>query len=71
MLGHQPLAVLARILAAAIGVMQQFARTSPLPHRHHECICDKLGGHGRAHRPADDAAREEIVDFPGISGELF
>lgn len=58
--GHQPLALIARILAAAIGVMQQFTRLATPPQGHRQSVRDEIGCHGRPHRPADDPAREEI-----------
>ncbi len=44
MIGHQALERLARILAAAIGVMQQsIGLTAPRRDRRHQRIGDKLG----------------------------
>ena len=41
--GHHPLERLARVLAAAIGVMQQFSRLAPAPDRHRQRGGDELG----------------------------
>ena len=60
--GHQPLELFAGVLAAAIGVMQQRIRLAPPPDRHHQSVGDELRRHPGAHRPADDAAREQIDD---------
>ena len=62
MIGDEALELLAAVLAAAIGVMQQRIGFAPSPDRHHECIGDELCGHARAHRPADHAAREQVDD---------
>jgi hypothetical protein len=40
--------------------MQQRLGTTAPPDRHHQGIGDKLGRHGRAHRPADHPAREQV-----------
>ena len=50
----------ARVLAAAIGVMQHAALRSSIAKRHRQRTVDELGAHVRLHRPADDAARPEI-----------
>jgi hypothetical protein len=41
-------------------MMQQRIRFATTPDRHHQCVGDKLRGHCSAHRPADDAAREQV-----------
>ncbi len=60
MVSEQPLELLAGVLAAAIGVMQQRIRFASTPDRHHQGIGDELGCHLCAHRPTDDASREQI-----------
>lgn len=60
MLGHQTLTLLARILAAVIGVMHEFALPAPAPHSHHERVVDQFRHHRRAHRPAHQPARVEF-----------
>ena len=62
MIGHQPLELLAGVLAAAIGVMQQRIGLAAPPDRHHQGIGDELRRHRGAHRPADHAPREQIDD---------
>ena len=56
MIGQQLLELLAGVLAAAIGMMQQRIGLAAAPDRHHQGIGDELGRHLRAHRPADDAS---------------
>ena len=58
--GHQPLELLAGILAALIGVMQQGIGLAAPPDRHDQCIGDELGSHLRLHRPSDDTPREQV-----------
>ncbi len=58
--GHQSLELLAGVLAALIGVVQQLVGLAASPDRHQQCIRDQLRGHAGAHRPADHAAREQI-----------
>ena len=60
MVGQEPLEWLTRILAPAIGVMQDRVRRASPPDRHHERIGDELGRHRRTHGPAYDPSREEI-----------
>ncbi len=60
--GHQPLELLARILAALVRVVQQGIGLPTPPDRHHECVGDELSGHGVTHRPADHPAREQVDD---------
>lgn len=62
MIGHQPLELLAGVLAAAISVMEQRTGLSPPPDRHHQGIGDKLGGHRGAHRSADHPPGEQVHD---------
>jgi hypothetical protein len=62
MIGHQPLELLAGVLAATIRVVQQRAGFSTAPDRHHQGVGDELSCHGRAHRPADHAPGEQIDD---------
>ena len=59
MIDHQALELVAGVLALAIGAMQQVVRLSSAPDRPHQGIGDELRRHARAHRPADDAAREQ------------
>ena len=40
--------------------MQHGLRLAAPPDAHHEGIGDRLRGHRRMHRPADDPSREEI-----------
>ena len=40
--------------------MQELTRASAPPQRHHQRIADQVRRHLSPHRPADDAAREEI-----------
>ncbi len=60
--GHQPLELLARVLAALVRVMQQGVGFSASPDRHHQRIGHELSGHRVAHRPSDHAAREQVDD---------
>jgi hypothetical protein len=46
---HQPLELLAGVLAAAIGIMHQRIRVAASPDRHHESISDKLRCHHCIH----------------------
>ena len=62
MIGHQPLELLAGVLAAAVGVMQQRIGLAPPPDRHHQSVGDELRRHRGAHRPADDAPGEQVDD---------
>jgi len=48
-IGHQPLELLAAVLAAAIGVVQQRIGFAPPPDRHHQSIRDELRRHRCAH----------------------
>ena len=50
----------ARVLAAAVRVMQHTAPWTPIAKRHRQRSVDQLGTHVRRHRPADDAARPEV-----------
>ena len=68
--GHQPLELLAGVLAAAIGVMQKGVGLASPPDRHQQRVRDKLRRHLRFHRPADNAAREEIDDGSHVEPAL-
>ena len=59
-IGHQLLELLAGLLAAAVGMMQQRIGFTPSPDRHHQGMGDELRCHSSAHGPADNAPREEI-----------
>jgi hypothetical protein len=59
-IGHQPLELLAGVLATAIGMMQQSIWFAASPDRHHQGIGDELGRHRCVHRPANHPAGEEI-----------
>ena len=59
-IGHQLLELLAGLLAAAVGMMQQRIGFTPSPDRHHQGMGDELRCHRSAHGPADNAPREEI-----------
>ena len=58
--GHQPLELLAGVLAATVRMMQQRVGLASAPDRHDERIGDELGRHSGAHRPAHYAPREQI-----------
>ena len=60
MVRHQGAELLTRILAALIRVVQQGIGLATPPDRHDERIRDELRGHLRLHRPADNAAREQV-----------
>ncbi len=62
LLGQQPLKLLAAVLAALVRVVHQRLGLAAAPDGHHQRIEHELGGHLRAHRPADGAAAEEIQD---------
>ena len=62
MIGHQALELLAGVLAAAIGVMQQGVGLAASPDRHHQRIGHELRGHLGLHRPAHHTPREQIDD---------
>ena len=70
MIGHQPLELLAGVLAAAIGMMQQSVRFAPSPDCHHQGVGDELGRHRGVHRPANHTAGEEIDDGSHIEPAL-
>ena len=70
MIGHQALELLASVLAAAIGVMQQRVGFASAPDCHHQGVRDELPRHRRAHRPADDTPGEEIDDGSHIEPAL-
>jgi len=53
---HEPLELLAVVLAATVGMVQQRIRLAPSPDRHHQRIRDQLRSHRGTHRPADDTA---------------
>jgi hypothetical protein len=57
---HQALELLAQVLAAAIRMMQQRLGLAPPPDRHHQRVSNEPGRHGRAHRPANHPAREQV-----------
>jgi len=57
-------------LAAAIRVVQQRIGFTPSPDRHHQSIRDELRRHRCAHRPADNAPREQIDDGRDIEPTL-
>ena len=46
MIGHQPPELLAAVLAALVGVLQQTVRLAATPDRHDERVGDQLRGHG-------------------------
>ena len=68
--GHQPLELLARVLAALVRVMQHGVGLSASPDRHHQRIGHELSGHGVAHRPSDHAAREQVDDDSDVEPPL-
>jgi len=47
-------------------MVQHIARAAPAPNRHNKRVGDKLSGHAGTHRPADDAAREQVDDGSNI-----
>ena len=57
-------------LRALIRVMQQGIRLAPAPDRHDERICHELSRHTGLHRPAYDAAREQIYDGSDVEPAL-
>jgi hypothetical protein len=69
-ISHQPLKLLASVLAATIGMTQQRVGLAPSPDRHHQSIGDELRRHRCVHRPADHPAREEIDDGRHIEPTL-
>ena len=62
MVRQESLKGLTRILAGAIGMVQDGVRPAPPPDRHHEGIGHELGWHRRTHGPAYHPPREEIHD---------
>ena len=68
--GHQPLELLAGVLAALIRVVQQGIRLAASPDRHDQRVGDELRRHAGAHRPADHPAREQIDDGGHIEPAL-
>src|SRR3546814_3081078 len=58
--GHEPLELLAGILAALIRVMQESIGLAAPPDRHDQRIGDELGCHVGTHRPSDHPAREQV-----------
>jgi hypothetical protein len=56
MIGHQPLELLATVLAAAVGVVHQRIGLAAPPDRHHQRIRDELRDHRRTHQPVDYTA---------------
>ena len=69
-LAQRPLELLAGVLAALVGMMQQRAAGAASPDRHQHRVDDELRGHLRAHRPADHAAREQIQHHRHIQPTL-
>lgn len=57
---QQQLELFAGVLATLIGVMQNFAWTSPAVQRHHQGVNYQLRGHRGLHGPANDTARIQI-----------
>ena len=55
-IGHELLKLLAGLLAALVGMVQQGIWLATAPDRHHERVGDQLGGHRSAHRPAHHPA---------------
>lgn len=55
-IAQQALEVFARVLRAAVGVVDERRRASATPDGHHERIRDELRGHGGLHRPPHDAS---------------
>ena len=70
MIGHQALELLGAILTALVGMMQQAAGLAAARDCHDERVGDELRGHGRAHRPADNAAGVEVDDGRHIEPAL-
>ena len=70
MVSHQALELLAGVLAALIGMMQQAVGLAAAPDRHDEGVGDELGGHASTHRPADHTAREQVDDGRNIEPTL-
>src|SRR5439155_21932871 len=69
-IGHQLLELLAGVLAATVGMMQQRIGFTPSPDRHHQGIGDELRCHRSPHRPADNAPGEEIDNSSHIQPTL-
>jgi hypothetical protein len=67
---RQLLELLAGILAPLIRVMQQLVRFAASPHRHQQCICDRLSRHARTHRPANHTSREQTNYSPYVKPAL-
>ncbi len=66
----QPLISGCRILAAAVGVMNQTSLGSTLTQSHPQCLLGQGAGQGATHRPADDAARETVHDTRQVQPAL-
>lgn len=50
------------ILAALVAVVYQFGRSATTPECNQQSVCNHLGLHRIAHRPANDATREQVHD---------
>ena len=72
MVRQEALEVLRGVLAALIGMVKQLVWLAAAPKRHHERVHHQLRRHLGLHRPADDAAGEEVQDHsqiePAFSG---
>ena len=58
--GHQSLELLTGILTALVRMMQQGIWLAPPPDRHDQRVGNELGGHGVAHRPANNSTGEQV-----------
>ncbi len=68
--GEQCAVLVARVLAATIGVVDQPGRRLPTRQRHRQRVERELARHPLAHRPAHDPAREEIEDHGEVQPAL-
>src|SRR4249920_2682301 len=66
MIDQQALELLAGVLAALVGMMQQRVRFAATPDRHDQGIGDKLCPHACVHRPANDATGEQVNDYSHV-----
>ena len=62
LIGHQPLELLACILAALVAVVQQAVGPSSAPDSHDEGVGHEPRRHLGFHGPTDDAPREQVDD---------
>ena len=69
-ISHETLALLARVLATLVGVVEDRIRLASAPDGHDQRICNELGCHVGVHRPADNTTGEQVDDGGNIKPAL-